>query len=185
MKRFFDLLFCLVFIIPISFFILLLSLFIIFVDKMPPLFFQERIGKDGKKFVCYKLQTMRPPSSINEIGDHVSDKQRVTKLGVFLRDHGWDELPQIWNVLLGNMSLLGPRPLIEKDIKRLEVENIFLMEIWKKRFALKPGISGWCQVNTKKSNPYEIKYDIEGNHKKLFSIFFRTSKFFMFGGHEV
>ncbi len=154
MKRFFDFLFSLILIIPISFLIIILSILILLIDHFLPFHFQKRVGKNGKLFICYKLQTMKPPKNKDLVGETEKDVYRVTKLGEIIRDHGWDELPQIVNVLLGNMSFIGPRPLLLKTIERIRDKNPEIrkkVDIWEdKRKKMKPGISGWHQVHLEK-----------------------------------
>lgn len=188
MRRFIDLALCFVFILPLSLFILILAIIIIFVDKFPPIFLQERVGKEGKLFICYKLQTMRPIKNIELNIDNKHNGERVTKLGSFLRNHGWDELPQIWNVFCGDMSLVGPRPLCSKTILRIKEENNSeIIKKWEKRIKLRPGISGWHQIHIFKKNlKYEVRYDVEYCHswRETIEIISKTLNFFMFGGHE-
>jgi lipopolysaccharide/colanic/teichoic acid biosynthesis glycosyltransferase len=104
-----------------------------------PIFFQhERPGLHGRPFSLVKFRTMRPPR-----GDEVwyqSDADRVTRLGRFLRATSIDELPQLWNVLRGEMSLVGPRPLLVEYLDRYTTEE-------RRRHDMRPGITGWAAVN--------------------------------------
>lgn len=150
MRRLFDLTLCLIFIVPISAFIAFLALVIMFVDGFAPFHLQKRVGRRGVFFTCFKLQTMRPAANPSLIGMRERDHERVTTLGTFLRDHGWDELPQVWNVLCGDMSFMGPRPLLLMTLVRIRQKNAGnseKVEEWEKvRSTLRPGISGWHQV---------------------------------------
>lgn len=128
MKRLFDLLFSLIaltiFLIPM----LVISIILKLIEKHPIIFRQERIGIDGKKFEILKFQTM-----INDI---------PTQTGKILRRTGIDELPQFFNVLKGDMSIVGPRALTRYDIERLGWNTTYYLQRWK----VKPGISGFAQI---------------------------------------
>ncbi len=91
MRRLFDFLLSLLLLLPILLLIMLLSVLIIVVDRFSPFHIQKRVGGSGKLFVCYKLQTMKPPQQQSLIGEREKDSDRITKLGMFVRDHGWDE----------------------------------------------------------------------------------------------
>lgn len=178
MRRFFEIFFCLFFIIPVFLFVLILSALILLVDNNPPFFFQRRVGKNKKEFTCIKLRTMRG-----------GQKSTISKFGFFIRDHGWDELPQLWNVLVGQMSLVGPRPLVKEEVVEYENSNQGEVEKWKKRFELRPGISGWCQIHNHHFNrpsfSTRITEESVHNSKKEFVIVaYFTFRFFIFGGHE-
>jgi lipopolysaccharide/colanic/teichoic acid biosynthesis glycosyltransferase len=97
----------------------------------PILFWQKRFGRHGKLFAVYKFRTMR------DDGDHLSDAERTSSIGLILRLTRLDELPQLWNILIGDMSFIGPRPLLPID----QPEEI------SQRLAARPGLSGWAQVN--------------------------------------
>jgi lipopolysaccharide/colanic/teichoic acid biosynthesis glycosyltransferase len=97
----------------------------------PILFWQQRLGRHGKVFSVYKFRTMR------DDGDHFSDAERTSSIGLILRLTRLDELPQLWNILIGDMSFIGPRPLLPVD----QPEEI------SQRLAARPGLSGWAQVN--------------------------------------
>lgn len=127
--------FCLILFFPILLFFLILG----FCISGSPLFVQTRIGKDGKKFQLFKLRTMK--KNTISTATHLVPKSAITPVGVFLRFTKIDELPQLWNVILGDMSLVGPRPCLISQ-KRLIIER-------KKRKILKvrPGITGLAQIN--------------------------------------
>lgn len=140
------------------------SIAIILFDHYSPFFFrQKRVGKNGKIFRCFKLQALRPPKSEDEINNKEYDKKRETMLGNFLRNHGLDELPQIFNILIGEMSFIGPRPYLPKNLKQIEdlnPEALPKVKAWEqKRILVRPGLSGWHQIHT--LGPQVIKYDLE------------------------
>ena len=130
-----------------------------FTNKGPLFFTQERVGKNGKIFLLYKLRTMFH----NGIGytDHtIAHDQRVFPVGKFLRYSKIDELPQCLNVLLGQMSIIGPRPEKTEIVNKLSVENPF----YELRHLIRPGITGWAQVNNPTATPSQnfekLEYDL-------------------------
>lgn len=104
----------------------------------PAIFRQVRAGEGGAPFVIYKLRTMR--DAVDAGGRVLPDHERLTRFGAFLRSTSLDELPQFWNVLRGDMSLVGPRPLYPEYIPRYSPEQA-------RRLEVKPGITGWAAVN--------------------------------------
>ena len=141
MKRVFDFTASLVAVILLSPLFLVVSVLILVTDGAPVLFRQERVGKDNKIFTVYKFRTMR-----NGIGDiatsELSDAdEKITKTGRFLRLTSIDELPQLFNILNGTMSIVGPRPLIpaEKEIRELREQYGV--------YSVLPGITGLAQIN--------------------------------------
>lgn len=155
-KSFFDLLFGLIF------FIILLPVFIIIgilikLDSKGPVFFtQERIGKNEKIFVIYKFRSMVDKAEEIGLGLNLSkDDSRITKLGDFLRNWSLDELPQIINIVKGDMSFIGPRPTLDYQVKSYN-------DIQRKRLLMKPGVTGWAQVNGRNSLTWKqrIEYDV-------------------------
>lgn len=125
-------------------------------SKGPVFFIQERAGKDGKIFKAYKLRTMIQGADKKTEGIFINrDNLHITRIGKFLRRSGIDELPQLINVLKGDMSLVGPRPTL-----KYQVENY--NDIQKQRLLIKPGITGWALINgrNKLTWPERIKLDI-------------------------
>ena len=117
------------------------------------IFKQRRPGKDGKIFTVYKFRTMSEKTE-DENGRELSDVERMTKIGSFLRKTSLDELPQLFNVLKGDMSFIGPRPLL---CEYLELYTPYQM----RRHEVLPGISGLAQVNGRKAITWEEKFDYD------------------------
>jgi len=115
-----------------------------------PIFFhQERPGKDGKPFRMIKFRTMR--NAIDNDGDSLPDSDRMTTFGSSLRSASLDELPELWNVLKGDMSLVGPRPLLMEYLPLYNKEQA-------KRHNVRPGITGWAQINGRNAISWEEKF---------------------------
>ena len=141
-------------------------------SKGPAVFTQERIGKGGKVFRIYKFRTMLiPEESFDKDGNPLEPKQRITKFGRFLRKTSLDELMQIFNVINGTMSFVGPRPTLPYQAERYS-------ERQRKRLDMRPGITGWAQVNGRNDLTWteKIEYDVEYIEK--FSLWFDIKIFF-------
>lgn len=126
-------------------------------SKGPAIFTQERMGKDEKVFKIYKYRTMLiPEESLDENGEMLEPKARITKIGRILRKTSIDELPQLFNVLEGTMSIVGPRPTLPYQAERYNEEQ-------KKRHLMRPGITGYAQVNGRNDLTWaeKIEYDVE------------------------
>lgn len=138
--------------------ILLLPIFFIFmflikINIGSPIFFkQSRPGIDGKVFNMYKFRTMT--NETNQNGTFLSDKERLTKFGKFLRSTSLDELPGFWNVLIGDMSLVGPRPLLIEYLSLYSHEQA-------RRHEIRPGITGWAQVNGRNTISWNKKFEMD------------------------
>lgn len=119
----------------------------------PVIFSQERPGLHGKIFKCYKFRSMT--NAVDESGSLLPDELRLTQYGKFLRKTSLDELPQLWNVLKGDMSFVGPRPLLVSYLDRYSPEQA-------RRHEALPGITGWAQVNGRNAITWEekFKYDV-------------------------
>ena len=118
----------------------------------PVLFRQLRPGMDAQPFEMFKFRTMRDASDQN--GDQLSDAERLTKLGLFLRSSSLDELPGLWNVIKGEMSLVGPRPLLMEYLPLYSQEQ-------SQRHDVRPGITGWAQVNGRNAISWEEKFEFD------------------------
>ncbi len=123
-------------------------------DSKGPVFYtHSRVGKNGKEFNCYKFRSMRTDADPHKLADS-EDDPRITKLGKFLRKTSLDETPQILNVLLGDMSIVGPRPALPVQVKHFTEEE-------KHKLDVKPGLSGWTQVNGRNAIPYEKRMELD------------------------
>ena len=152
MKRLFDLISSfigLLFLLPV---IVLIVLLVRLKIGSPIFFKQARPGLNGNLFNMYKLRSMT--SECDKDGNLLSDEVRLTKFGKFLRSTSLDELPGLWNVLKGDMSLVGPRPLL--------VEYLPLYsEKQSRRHEVRPGITGWAQVNGRNAISWDEKFDLD------------------------
>lgn len=118
----------------------------------PVIFKQERPGKDGKIFTLMKFRTMTDERDEN--GNLLPDELRLTKFGLFLRSTSIDELPELFNILKGDMSVIGPRPLLVQYLSRYN-------EHQSRRHNVRPGLSGWAQVNGRNAISWEEKFDYD------------------------
>ncbi len=118
----------------------------------PVLFKQDRPGLHGKPFTIYKFRTMT--DARDNDGNFLPDAQRLPKLGKFLRATSLDELPELWNVIKGEMSLVGPRPLLMQYLHRYTPEQA-------RRHEAKPGLTGWAQVNGRNAITWEEKFELD------------------------
>lgn len=151
-KRTFDVLvsvLALIFLLPI---LLILSILILIFHGSPILFSQKRPGHKGRPFLIYKFRTMR--AGIDASGNSLPDAERLTPLGRFLRASSLDELPELFNVLRGEMSLVGPRPLLMQYLTRYSAEQA-------RRHDVLPGITGWAQINGRNALTWQEKFNLD------------------------
>lgn len=133
--------------------LLLISIWLYFANKGAGIFFlQERPGKDEKIFKVIKFKTMTDERGAD--GNLLSDKERLTKIGKFVRSTSIDELPQLINVLKGDMSLIGPRPLLPQYLPLYSKEQV-------RRHEVRPGITGWAQVNGRNAISWTKKFELD------------------------
>ena len=135
-------------------------------SKGPAVFTQERVGKDGKVFKIYKFRTMLiPEESFDAQGNPLEPKQRITKVGAVLRKTSLDEIMQIFNVINGTMSFVGPRPTLPYQSERYN-------ERQKRRHEMRPGITGWAQVNGRNDLSWSEKLEYDVEYIEKFSLWF-------------
>lgn len=152
LKRIFDVFasaIALIFLSP-----LIASVALIIRRKMgsPVLFRQVRPGLNGKPFEMVKFRTMK--DAVDEEGNPLPDSERLTRFGQFLRSSSLDELPELWNVLKGDMSVVGPRPLLMEYLPLYSKEQC-------RRHEVRPGITGWAQVNGRNAISWEEKFELD------------------------
>ncbi len=170
-KRLFDIMFAFFGILFLSPVLLIVTMLVRIKLGSPVLFKQERPGKDEKIFTMYKFRTMT--NKKDKKGNFLPDEERLTRFGKILRSTSLDELPNLFNILTGKMSLIGPRPQIMKNI-------IFMTEEQRKRHLVRPGLSGLAQVNGRNAISWEerLTYDLKYISKITFwqdlKIFFKT-----------
>lgn len=145
-------------------------LILLFINRGKALFIQRRPGKNIKPFYLLKFKTMNDKKDNN--GNLLPDKERLTKLGSLLRKFSIDELPQLFNVLIGDMSLIGPRPLL---FKYLPLYN----EKQRKRHNVRPGITGWAQVNGRNAISWKEKFEYDVYYVENLSFKLDMKIFFM------
>jgi lipopolysaccharide/colanic/teichoic acid biosynthesis glycosyltransferase len=151
-KRFFDIIISLILIIVASPLILIISIILFFTNKGKTFFIQPRPGKDEKIFNIIKFRTMNEKK--NENSELLPGNERITRIGKFIRKSSIDELPQLINVLKGDLSLIGPRPLLTEY---LPLYNAFQ----RRRHEVKPGITGWAQVNGRNEISWGKKFELD------------------------
>ncbi|QNM85781.1 sugar transferase [Polaribacter pectinis] len=169
-KRFFDILVGLIaFVVLLPIFIVVFFL-LIYNNKGTPFFFQQRPGKDGKIFKVIKFKTMNDGKDKN--GDLLPDSIRLTKIGKSIRSASLDEIPQLINVIKGDMALIGPRPLLPEYL-------LLYNDRQHKRHLVKPGITGWAQVNGRNAISWDQKFEFDVWYVENLSIQLDTKIFFM------
>ena len=152
-KRLFDFCISLVFLLLIGWFLIIIAIWLHFANKgAGALFFQERPGKDAKIFKVIKFKTMTDERDSD--GNLLPDEVRLTKVGKFVRSTSIDELPQLINVLKGDMALIGPRPLLPQYLPLYSPEQA-------RRHEVRPGISGWAQCHGRNAISWTEKFKLD------------------------
>ena len=171
LKRILDLIISVVLVLVLSPIIFIVTLLLWFQNKGSAFFFQDRPGQHEKRIRIVKFKSMSDERDAQ--GNLLPDNQRITRLGRFVRKWSLDELPQLFNVISGDMSLIGPRPLLFKYIPLYSEEQ-------RKRHDVKPGITGWAQVNGRNAISWKRKFELDVyyvEHLSLqldFKIFWKT-----------
>lgn len=151
-KRVFDVLFSLIVVIILSPVFIVVSAVLVISDGFPVFFTQSRPGKNGNPFKLHKFRTMKVVRNQND--ELSADGDRITKFGNFLRRTSLDELPELFNVLKGEMSIVGPRPLLMQYLGRYSDEQ-------SRRHEVLPGITGWAQINGRNAISWEEKFRLD------------------------
>ena len=162
MKRGMDVFISLFVLVPFLPVMILTAILVKWKLGSPVIFKQQRPGFNGKPFYLYKFRSMN--EFVDEKGNLLSDEDRITSFGFFLRKYSIDELPQLINVVKGDISLVGPRPLLMEYLPLYTEEQA-------KRHLVKPGITGWAQVNGRNAITWEEKFTLDVwyvNHQTLF-----------------
>ena len=152
MKRLFDLVFSLILLLLLSPVMLGVSVCILLIMGWPVFFRQERPGRHGRLFAMYKFRTMSDRRDAN--GDLLPDSQRLGRFGRFLRSSSLDELPELLNVIRGDMSLVGPRPLLPEYLPLYDENQA-------RRHEVRPGITGWAQVKGRNALSWPEKFELD------------------------
>lgn len=175
-KRFFDIIFAILALILTSPILLITAIAVKVESKGPAIFIQQRVGKHGKVYDMYKFRSMCVGAEQQEGGVFCTKGDaRVTKVGKFIRATSIDELPQIINILKGEMSIIGPRPVLTYYPKNWEDYT----EEELKRFDALPGITGWAAVHGRKTNTVEARFAYDNYYVENLSMWLDIKIFFM------
>ncbi len=151
-KRLFDIFFSLGWLIVFSPLLLVVAVLVRIKLGSPIFFLHERPGKDGKPFRIVKFRSMTDARDAQ--GNLLSDKERLTPFGRFLRSSTLDEFPEMWNVLVGEMSVVGPRPLMMSYLSRYNA-------VQRRRMEVRPGVTGWAQINGRNAIDWDQKFALD------------------------
>ena len=152
MKRFLDLVLSFIMIVLLSPILILVWVLVTLKLGSPALFRQERPGFNGKIFVMYKFRTMTDQR--DEHGNYMPDSVRLTSFGKLLRSTSLDELPELFNILKGDMSFVGPRPLLVQYLQRYNQTQA-------RRHEVRPGLTGWAQINGRNAISWKEKFELD------------------------
>lgn len=161
-KRIIDLVISVVGLVILSPIFIITAILIKLESKGPIIFKQERVGKDSKKFNIYKFRSMKKETPNLSTEEFTDSKLYITRVGRFIRSTSIDELPQIFNIIKGDMSIVGPRPVIDTENRLLTLRKINNID------KMMPGITGWAQINGRDNICVEekIKYELEYMDRK-------------------
>lgn len=151
-KRFLDIVLSLIAIVLLSPIYIIVALLVRIKLGSPVIFYQERPGLHEKKFTLYKFRTMT--NEKDEAGNYLHDDLRITRFGKYLRSTSLDELPELFNILKGDMSIIGPRPLLLEYLP-------FYKENERKRHDVRPGLTGYAQINGRNAIEWEKKFELD------------------------
>ena len=152
LKRVFDFIFSLLAFCALMPVFIIVAIFLLVENKGHPFFFQRRPGKNGKIFLLIKFKTMNDLRDAK--GNLLPDEKRITRMGNFIRKSSLDEIPQLINVIKGDMSLIGPRPLLVEYLPLYTARQ-------GRRHEVRPGITGWAQVNGRNAISWEKKFELD------------------------
>ncbi len=173
LKRLFDLVVSFIAIIALSWLFILIALAIKIDSKGPVMFKQKRVGKNKKHFTILKFRTMRTDTPPNAPTHELSDpKKWITKVGAFLRKTSLDELPQIFNIFVGHMAIIGPRPALYNQYDLIEERDKYGAN------DVRPGLTGWAQINGRDELEIEQKAKLDGEYVERIGFFFDCKCFF-------
>ena len=163
LKRIFDIIISILGILIILPFWIAVGIAIKLDSKGPVSYIHKRVGLQGKEFNCFKFRSMHVGSEENILVSNPLD-ERVTKVGAFIRKTSLDETPQLINVLIGHMSIVGPRPALPSQVKEFTGNE-------SDKLLVKPGLTGWTQVNGRNSLPYKKRLELDSWYAKNWNLF--------------